>query len=77
MKIYYNLGKFRVMLIGPSDKKTWWGIYDYLNRYHKDLKEEGWRLPTPPELFYINDICNYYFSIINIMCYIKRAFYRR
>ena len=57
-KTYYNLGKFSVMLMIPSDRKTWWGIYDYLNRYHKDLKEEGWRLPTPPELFYINDVYN-------------------
>lgn len=58
MKTYYNLGKFRVMVIDPSDQKTWWGIYDYLNRYHKELKEEGWRLPTSPELFYINDLYN-------------------
>ena len=58
MKIYYNIGNLNVMVIDPSDKKTWWGIYDYLNRYHKDLKEEGWRLPTSPELFYINDVYN-------------------
>ena len=40
----------------PSDKKTWWGIYDYLNRYHKDLKEEGWRVPSANEMSYIYDI---------------------
>lgn len=42
----------------PSDKKTWWGIFDYLNRYHKDLKEEGWRLPSENEIIYLNSIFN-------------------
>lgn len=56
MKTYYSLGKFRVMLMDPSDRKTWWGIHGYLNKYHKDLKEEGWRLPSINEMSYLYDI---------------------
>jgi hypothetical protein len=66
MKRYYDLGKFRVMLMDPSDKKTWWGIFDYLNRYHKDLKEEGWRLPSENEIIYLNSIFNLRVSGIEV-----------
>lgn len=56
MTKYYNLGKFRVMVMDPSYKETWWGIYDYLNRYHKDVKEEGWRIPSVNEMSYMYSI---------------------
>jgi hypothetical protein len=52
----YKSGNIEVMVMDPSDKKTWWGIYDHLNRYNKDLKEEGWRIPSANEMTYLYDI---------------------
>ena len=52
----YRSGNIEVMVMDPSDKKTWWGISDYLNRYNKDLKEEGWRIPSANEMTYLYDI---------------------
>ena len=57
MKKLIEAGKIKVML-DFSDKYSWWGIYDYLNLHHKNLKEEGWRLPSINESYYLNTLYN-------------------
>jgi hypothetical protein len=60
-KIEIEAGKIKVMM-DFTNKYTWPGIYDYLN-LNKNLKEEGWRLPSVNESHYIN--CLYNLNIIS------------
>jgi len=57
VKKLIEAGKIKVML-DFSNKHTWWGIHDYLNLHHKNLKEEGWRLPSINESYYLNTLYN-------------------
>jgi hypothetical protein len=61
-KIEIEAGKIKVMM-DFTNKYTWSGIYDYLN-LNKNLKEEGWRLPSVNESYYIN--CLYNLNIIGV-----------
>ena len=55
-QIKIEAGKIKIMM-DFTNKYNWSEIYDYLN-LNKNLKEEGWRLPSINESYYINTLYN-------------------
>ena len=55
-QIEIEAGKIKIMM-DFTNKYNWSEIYDYLN-LNKNLKEEGWRLPSVNESYYINTLYN-------------------